>query len=43
MNLSISAGGLNLLPNFQEKKKKKGGGGVGGGAAAREAWHEHNF
>ena len=23
MNLSISAGGLNLLPNFQKKKKKK--------------------
>ena len=24
MNLSISAGGLNLLPNFQKKKKKEG-------------------
>ena len=25
VNLSISAGGLNLLPNFQKKKKKNGG------------------
>ena len=25
VNLSISAGGLNLLPNFQKKKKKKMG------------------
>ena len=23
VNLSISAGGMNLLPNFQQKKKKK--------------------
>ena len=25
MNLSISAAGLNLLPNFQKKKWRKGG------------------